>query len=97
MSLNRLLGHKTNDPDATRELPRSLNRLVIAGDNSLFMNELMKIEPSRVEDSLFIKWRPNLESSATLVSKICNCMDVLAMILSTASSVLRTKVSIIFS
>ncbi len=76
MSLNRLLGHKTNDPDATRELPRSLNRLVIAGNNSLFMNELMKIEPSRVEDSLFIKWTPNVESSANLVSKIISMAEV---------------------
>jgi chromosome segregation ATPase len=76
MSLNRLLGHKTNDPDATRELPRSLNRLVIAGNNSLFMNELMKIEPSRVEDSLFIKWTPNVESSANLVSKIVSMAEV---------------------
>jgi len=76
MSLNRLLGHKTNDPDATKELPRSINRLVIAGDNSLFMNELMKIEPSRVEDSLFIKWTPTLDSSANLVSKIIAMTEV---------------------
>jgi chromosome segregation ATPase len=37
MSLNRLLGHKENDPDATKELPRSLNRLVVAGNDSLFI------------------------------------------------------------
>ena len=76
MSLNRLLGNHENDPDATIELPRSLNRLVIAGNNSLFMNELTKIEPSRVEDSLFIKWRPNLESSANLISKISSMTEV---------------------
>lgn len=76
MSLNRLLGNKENDPDATRELPRSLNRLVIAGNNSLFMNELTKIEPSRVEDSLFIKWTPNFDSSENLISKISSMTEV---------------------
>ncbi|MEI7882255.1 MAG: hypothetical protein WCI32_01775 [Actinomycetota bacterium] len=76
MSLNRLLGHKENDPDATKELPRSLNRLVIAGNNSLFMNELIKIEPSRAEDSLFIKWTPNFDSNENLVSKISSMPEV---------------------
>ncbi len=76
MSLNRLLGHKENDPDATKELPRSLNRLVVAGNNSLFMNELMKIEPSRAEDSLFITWAPNFDSNENLISKISSMPEV---------------------
>jgi len=76
MSLNRLLGHKENDPDATKELPRSLNRLVIAGNNSLFMNELIKIEPSRAEDSLFITWAPNFDSNENLISKISSMPEV---------------------
>ena len=76
MSLNRLLGHKENDPDATKELPRSLNRLVIAGNNSLFMNELKKIEPSRAEDSLFITWAPNFDSNENLISKISSMPEV---------------------
>ena len=76
MSLNRLLGHKENDPDATKELPRSVNRLVIAGNNSLFMNELIKIEPSRAEDSLFITWAPNFDSSENLISKMSSMPEV---------------------
>ena len=76
MSLNRLLGHKENDPDATKELPRSFNRLVIAGNNSLFMNELIKIEPSRAEDSLFITWAPNFDSNENLISKISSMPEV---------------------
>jgi chromosome segregation ATPase len=76
MSLNRLLGHKENDPEATKELPRSLNRLVIAGNNSLFMNELIKIEPSRAEDSLFITWAPNFDSNENLISKISSMPEV---------------------
>ena len=76
MSLNRILGNKENDPDATKELPRSLNRLIIAGNNSVFMNELIKIEPSRAEDSLFIKWAPNFDSNENLISKITSMTEV---------------------
>jgi chromosome segregation ATPase len=92
MSLNRLLGHKEpsdhkeNDLDATKEMPRSFNRLVIAGDNSLFMNELIKVEPSRVEDSLFIRWTPTIESSANLVSKTTSMGQVKTLDIVVANS-----------
>ena len=76
MSLNRLLGNKENDPDATKELQRSSNRLVIAGNNSVFTDELVKIEPSRVEDSLVINLASDFNSTENFVSRITSMPEV---------------------
>ena len=76
MSLNRLLGNKENDPDATKELQRSSNRLVIAGNNSSFTDELIKIEPSRVEDSLVINWTTDFNSTENLIARITSMPEV---------------------
>jgi chromosome segregation ATPase len=60
MSLNRLLGHNDPDPeyDQTTEIATAANRLIIAGNKSILMDELMKLSPERSEDSIYVNWLP---------------------------------------
>jgi len=86
MSLNQLLGHNVPDPkhNQTSKISTAKNRLIIAGSNSDFMDELMKLTPNRSEDSLYIDWIPangvDERKIDTIVGlRTVDCLDIVVV------------------